>query len=407
MESWTEQGYKSRWLAYLRRMGPAWIVSAVACGPATIASVSAAGIGYGYQLLWVVVLSALLGTTAQYLAARLGVLTGEGIISTVEKNYGETWAWILTLNAVAVTWLASIVLMKALAGTTALLTRTPAWWWAAPFALLFAFLLVLGGYRWFEGICKALVVFVVACFIATVFIIRPPGPEVALGLVPSLPGGSALAMAGVLGGAVHITIIGMHTYTTNARGWTREHLDLARFDTIMSMFLAFGLYSAAIYLTAAAVLHPAGVDAGSAADVAASLGPLLGDNAHLIFLVGLWGAALSTLGPTFLASAYFIADKMNWETHVEDRRFASIVLAGCLLSIVGPFLGGSFLTALVVMLALGLAGTPLVLLFVLLLLNHESTGEPNPRGLNALGVITLLLTVFLAGRFLLTQLGLI
>ena len=56
-----------RWMAYARQMGPAWIISAVACGPATLASVSIAGATYGYALLWVVILSAVFGATAQYL----------------------------------------------------------------------------------------------------------------------------------------------------------------------------------------------------------------------------------------------------------------------------------------------------------------------------------------------------
>ena len=77
------------------------------------------------------------------------------------------------------------------------------------------------------------------------------------GLVPTLPGGmdAALMMAAIMGGAVHITIIGMHTYNTNARGWKSEQMGLARFDTISSMGFAFGFYSVAIFLVAAAVSY--------------------------------------------------------------------------------------------------------------------------------------------------------
>ena len=69
-----------RWILYLRQMGPAWIISAVACGPATLASVSIAGASYGFELLWVVILSAVFGATAQYLAARIGNIEGRGIV---------------------------------------------------------------------------------------------------------------------------------------------------------------------------------------------------------------------------------------------------------------------------------------------------------------------------------------
>ncbi|MBW1819748.1 MAG: divalent metal cation transporter [Deltaproteobacteria bacterium] len=109
-----------RWKSYARQMGPAWIISAVACGPATLASVSIAGATYGYTLLWVVVLSAVFGATAQYLGARIGILEERGIIATTGKRLGPVWAWVLAVDAVLATYLAALVLMNALVGITGL-----------------------------------------------------------------------------------------------------------------------------------------------------------------------------------------------------------------------------------------------------------------------------------------------
>ena len=108
----------SKWNDYFRRMGPAWVISAVACGPATLASVSIAGASYGFGLLWVVVLSAAFGATAQYLAAKIGILKGKGIIALTEERLGPVWSWILTIDAVVATYIAAIVLMNALVGIT-------------------------------------------------------------------------------------------------------------------------------------------------------------------------------------------------------------------------------------------------------------------------------------------------
>ncbi len=83
-------------MKFLKEMGPAWIISAVACGPATMASVSIAGAMYSYKMLWVVILSAVFGTTAQYLAAKIGILEEKGIIAATERHLGKVWAWILT-----------------------------------------------------------------------------------------------------------------------------------------------------------------------------------------------------------------------------------------------------------------------------------------------------------------------
>ena len=400
-----------RRLDYLRRMGPSWIISAVACGPATLASVSLAGAAHGFDLLWVVILSAVFGTTAQYLAAKSGVLEGRGIISATQDRLGRAWAWVLTVDAVLATYLAAIFLMNALVGITGLVTGLKSPWWGLVYAGAFTAFLIRGGYKWFETLCKAVVGFVVVCFVITAAKADISLGRMAGGLVPSFPGGldAAMMMAAIMGGAVHVTIIGMHTYNTNAKGWTKKDLGLARFDTVMSMGVAFGLYSVAIFSVAAAVLYPAGVKIKGAADAALSLGPLLGSTAQGVFLAGLWAAALSTIMPTFLAGAYFISDKMGWPRDTGDRRFRLLIAAGVFLSVLGPFIKGSFFLLLPVMLAVGLCGTPLILAIILYFLNRtEVAGEyKNSWVLNVLGGVTFLVTLALAARFVLGKLGIL
>lgn len=129
----------ARWMDYARRMGPAWIVSAVACGPATLASVAMAGASFGYEMLWVVVLSAVFGTTAQYLAARVGILEGRGIIAAARERLGKTWGWVLAVDAVLATYLAAMVLMNALVGVTGLVTGLSSPWWGLAYAVVLSF----------------------------------------------------------------------------------------------------------------------------------------------------------------------------------------------------------------------------------------------------------------------------
>lgn len=392
-------------------MGPAWIISAVACGPATLASVSIAGASYGFDLLWVVILSAIFGATSQYLAARIGIIEGRGIIATTEQRLGNVWAWLLAIDAVLATYIAALVLMNALVGITSVVTRIETPWWGIPYALIIALALIRGSYRWFENICKVFVGFVVCCFIITAMQADIAFVDLAGGIIPDIPGGmdSALMIAAILGGAVHITIIGMHTYNTNARKWARKDLGLARFDNTLSMGFAFGIYSLAIFVVAAAVLHPNNIKIKLATDAALSLGPLLGENAMVIFLLGLWAATLSTISPTFLAGAYFIFDKMKWEPNPKDRKFRIVILGGALLSAFGPFIKGSFFLLLPFMLALGLCGTPLIIAIILYLLNkREVVGEyGNSVVLNVLGIITLVITTLVAVRFILLKISLV
>lgn len=400
---------KNTIIDYFKKMGPAWIISAVACGPATLASVSKAGAAYSYSLFWVVLLSALFGTTAQYLAAKTGVLSGRGIITTTEQYLGKAWAWVLTIDALAATWLAAMVLMNALSGVFSVLVGIQTPFWGVLFGLVICLLLIGGGYRGFEFFCKLLVAFVVLCFILVLCMVDIDSAKLLQGLIPNVSGGvdSALLAAAIMGGAVHITIIGMHTYTVNERGWRVRDLALARIDTLLSMGLAFGLYSTAIFIVSAAVLNPNHIVIKKATDAALALAPLLGEKAMLVFLVGLFAAALSTISPTFLAGAYFVSDKMGWELNVKDKRFSSVIVVGCLLSMAGPFLKGGFFVLLPLMLALGLVGTPVILVILMYLLSRKRLGNhaPNSVMVNVLGALTIAVTTFLAIRFLYTQLS--
>jgi len=239
-------------------------------------------------------------------------------------------------------------------------------------------------------------------------VVAPPMKSIMSGLAPTLSGDaqSGLMMAGIMGGAVHVTIIAMHTYNVNARNWGRAEMPLARLDTFLSMFVAFGLYSGAIYLAAAAVLHPRGLPVKNALDLAGALAPVLGPYAGGVFLAGLFAAVISTITPTFLAGGYFLADKMGWGTNVSDHRFKFLVLLGCLVSLIGPTLKSGFLILLVIMLAVGLCGTPLILLIMLLLLNRKDWAGDGKNGLmlNVFGVLTLAVSTLLAARFLITNL---
>lgn len=399
----------SHFRRFFRRMGPAWVISAVACGPATMASVSIVGAHYGYRFLWVVVLSAFLAFVVQFMAAKAGLIGGKGIVALVEESWGSVWSWILMIDALLATWLAAAVLMKALVDITGLVTGVSTPGWSLVYAVMIFLLVGVGGYRWVETVCKALVAIVVCCFIVTVIMIQPDLSGMARGLVPTFIGGSqgALMMAGIMGGAVHITIIAMHTYNVNARNWGTDDIGLAWTDTFLSMFIAFGIYSCTIFVAAGTVLHPQGIEVKTAFDLARPLKPVLGVYAHGVFLTGFWAAVFSTITPTFLAAGYFVADKMKWETSVRDSRFKSVVLLGCLISLIGPLVKGSFIILLVIMLALGLCGTPLIIFMLLFLLNQKRWAKEHRNGwlLNLFGGLALFITTFLAVRFILTKTG--
>ncbi|MEM4781842.1 MAG: divalent metal cation transporter [Halalkalicoccus sp.] len=393
---------------HANRMGPTWLAGAIAAGPATMASLLTAGAGYGYTLLWVVVLAALLGATGQYLAARLGLFTERGIVSVVEAHLGETWAWVLVIDVVLAAGLAQLVIMKTVADVSSTLTGVDARVWGIVWALVLAVGLAGGGYRIAEIGAKLLVSLVVLAFVATAVFVPIDATAAASGLVPRIPEGlsGALVAAGVLGGAVHITLLVMQSYTMRARGWTREDRPITHFDIGSSMLLAFGVYSLAIFLVAASVLHDPAVDAGAITAIGAgqALEPTVGAHATWIFLLGLLGAAVSTLGGNTVVPPYALADKLGWEQSVEDPRYRALVVCVALVSATGAFLEGAFFPLLVLVLAFGLVGTPFAIVVILYLLNDPAVVEEPPSiAANLAGLALLGVALVTAGTFVREQ----
>ncbi|AUX10310.1 manganese transport protein [Halalkaliarchaeum desulfuricum] len=382
--------------SYLREMGPSWIAGAIAAGPATMASLITAGALFDYALLWVVVLSAGAGALAQYLAMRLGLLTERGIVGVTEDHLGELWAWVLVLDVVIAAGVAQLVIMNTLASVSATLTGVDARAWGVLWALILLLGLAGRGYDLLELAAKVLVALAVAAFVASLFVVPIDAGTAATGLVPTLPSGGALVAAGVLGGAVHITLITMHSYTMRARGWTEREYGLATFDVGASMLVAFGIYSVAIFLVAASVLSDPDLTAVGAAE---ALGPLVGEHARLLFLLGLGGAAVSTLGANTVVPPFLVADKLGWETTIADARYRLLLAGFAVVSGAGAFIGGEVLGQLVLVLALGTVGTPFAIAVVLYLLNSDAVPEPNSRVANLGGIVLFAVSGTLAANF--------
>lgn len=394
--------------AYLKDLGPTWIAGAIAAGPATMATVVTAGASFGYSLLWVVILAAIAGALAQYLAMRVGLLTGKGLVSAVEDELGERWAWLLVIDLVFAAGLAQLVILKTVADVSEIVTGFDAKVWGIVWAVVLAISLGYGGYRFLEWFAKALVAGVVIAFVASLTIVDIEISAAATGLWPAIPAGvdGALIAAAVLGGAVHVTLVTMQSYTMRSRGWTRDEFGLATFDVFSSMVVAFGAYSLAIFLVAAAVLYDpsAGVIDLTAIGAAQALEPALGEFGHWLFLFGLLGAAVSTLGGNTFVPPYVIADKLDIERDVADTRYRALVVAVALAAAGGVFIEGAFLELLVFVLAFGLVGTPFALALVLYLANDRGAVPERPSILaNGAGLALLLITAILASEFVLDR----
>ena len=82
--------------ALLVVLGPGLLAGLSDDDPAGITTYSIAGARYGYTLLWVLLLAVAALVVFHELGARLGLVTGQGLVSLVRSSYGKRSGFAVT-----------------------------------------------------------------------------------------------------------------------------------------------------------------------------------------------------------------------------------------------------------------------------------------------------------------------
>ncbi|KQV28609.1 Nramp family divalent metal transporter [Massilia sp. Root335] len=295
------------WKKILRYAGPGLLVSVGYMDPGNWATAIQGGSQFGYDLLFVVVLSSLAAIVLQCLSMRLGIVTGKDLAVHCREQYSPVQAkglWAFAELSIIACDLAE-VLGCALAFKLLLGVSLPVG--VALTAL--DTIIVLGlkgkGFRRLEAIVLGLILTIGVCLFAELFLVDPDPLAVMAGLVPSLEKlgqRDALYLAiGILGATVMPHNLYLHSSVVQTRimrhdlnqDGTRlaEAIKLSRIDTVVSLFLALFI-NGAILVLAAAFYKPGG---GNVMDIDQAyylLAPVAGTAAAAI----LFGLALLASG---------------------------------------------------------------------------------------------------------------
>ena len=69
-----------------KKIGPGVLVAAAFIGPGTITTCTLAGVDFGFALLWAMLLSILTTVVFQEMAARIGIITQQGLAASFEMS---------------------------------------------------------------------------------------------------------------------------------------------------------------------------------------------------------------------------------------------------------------------------------------------------------------------------------
>ena len=295
-----------RWLGAGRPLaiiGPAVVVSIAYMDPGNFATNIQAGAGYGYQLLWVVVLANVVAMIFQALSARLGIATGRNLAETCRERLPSAlvWPmWAVSEIAAMATDLAEFV--GGAIGFSLLFGIPLLWGMVATAIITYAILLIeRNGFRPMELVIGGLVAVIGACYLVQLVIADVDWGAAATGMVvPNIPDSGALLIAvGIVGATVMPHAVYLHSGLSleRARGSDdAERGRLLRFSNIevFAALGAAGLVNMAMVIMAASAFHAGHEEVAEIGTAYHTLGPLLGAGAAAVFLASLIASGLSS-----------------------------------------------------------------------------------------------------------------
>jgi manganese transport protein len=234
--------------------------------PGNWATGLAAGSGWGYSLLFVILASNLMAMLLQHLAVRLGIVAGRDLAQACRDHYSRPVSltlWMLCELAIVACDLAEVI---GSAIALQLLFDIPLVWGIIITALDVMLILILQrrGFRIIEALVAALVFTIGACFAYELWAARPDPGGIIRGFVPTsqiLSDPAMLYVAiGILGATVMPHNLYLHSSIVQTRDFPRtdagkrEALRLATVDSTLALGFAF-FVNAAILVTAAAAFH--------------------------------------------------------------------------------------------------------------------------------------------------------
>lgn len=388
---------------YIKAMGPGAIMSAAIIGPGTVTTASQQGALYGFTSLWILLVACVIAYFFQEPAMRISIGCKESVMVGVREHLSPGVAkflWIVTfVGSIAFQAGnlsgASMALEYFVPGTSNLM-------WAVVMSLLAFIIVMLNRYKVIENVNQVLILMMVFAFVLTAFTSGPDiGDLVTEGFSFKIPGGNAVLAVSLLATTVTPNLVlGYSAFLRKKYADSQtpaRDIKLAKADLGLNMFVTF-LITGSIIVCSATVIHPTGKEITSAADMATQLVPLLGRFAGILFSIGLWAAAISSvlyhvsIHNTLFPTAFHVDEDPKAKHNLAV--VAAVVLIPVILI---AFLGQSPVQLIIAAQALNGIALPMVCVICWILCNKKDllgTYANNLRQNIVMGCVTVLTTIF-------------
>jgi len=335
-------GRRRGWRAALPVAGPAVIASVAYVDPGNFATNIQAGAGFGYRLLWVVVVANLVAMLFQAMSAKLGIVTGRNLPELCRDHFPRpvVWAmWGVSEIAAMATDLAEF--LGGAIGLSLLFAIPLSAGMVATGAITYTLLMLdRSGFRPMELVIGGLVALIGLAYLAELLIAPPDWRAAALHSVwPQLPGSAAVTLAvGIVGATVMPHAIYLHSDLTRDRVRPRNEAErralirLSNRETFIALGYA-GLVNMAMVIMASDAFSRGHSDVAEIGTAYHTLVPLLGMGAAGTFLVALMASGISASAVGTMAGQIIMQGFVGFRIPLWVRRLATMLPAFVVIGI--------------------------------------------------------------------------
>lgn len=323
---------------WLSTIGPGLIIAALVFGPSKITITSKMGALYSYDLIWIVAVAIFFMSIFTAMAARIGLAMKESLLVTISKEWGKPVAYIIGIGIflVCVSFQAGNSVGVGIA--IGELTHTSKTIWIIVFNLISITLLFFRGfYKVLEKVMISLIGLMLMCFIITLLFTKPDIGKAFSGLVPSVPDGSVGLLIAFTASCFSIVGAFYNAYLVQERRRLNPGFNLQK-DGSRTGIMLLGVLSVIVMISAAAVLHPKGIQVNTATDMSLALKPVFGEAASVLFLIGLFGASFSSIVGTASIGGILLGDSLgfgnSFSSGINRVLVAIVMLLGATIALI-------------------------------------------------------------------------
>ncbi len=394
--------FKKTFNRFLRILGPGLITGAADDDPSGIATYSQSGAQFGYGQLWTAPFTLPFMTAIQEACARIGLVTGRGIVAVVKERYSRRIVGLVVILVLIANTVNIGADIGAVAAAARLVIPLNFVVLVLSFTVLILIMQIFLSYRMYARTLKWLSLSMLA-YVVTVFVVQEPWMTLLKAtFLPHLEFNSAFLfiIVGVIGTTISPYMFfweaneeveeekAHHLAKVDGRPQIDQHtLRQMRWDNFLGM-LSSNIVTWCIIVTAGTVLFGHGVtNIATAADAARALEPLVstfphaGFLARTIFAIGVVGLGLLAIPVLSSSASYAVMEAFDWRGGLNYKLkrahgLYGVITIATLIGLLINFIGIDPMKALIITAVVnGIVAVPLIFFIARIANSRAIMGE--------------------------------